>query len=86
MVVETALEWKRTLGAHIHSILLQSITKNLFEIAGESKSENYSPVSDFASAILGTSSNLRVKTGNAELEFDGKRLSKQIAKESKEVT
>lgn len=85
-VVETALEWKRTLGTPIPSILLQSITKNLFEIAGESKSENYSPVSDFASAILGTSSKLRVKTGNAELEFDGKRLSKQIAKESKEVT
>ena len=82
-VVETSLEWKTILGSPIPTVLLESITNNLFVHDEANKKESATPVTDFTSAILGTSSKMKIKSGNTELELDGKRINKSIARESK---
>jgi hypothetical protein len=77
-VVETALEWKSSLGSVIPTILLESISKNLFRPETKSPETPLHPGDQLASALLGSASKVRMQAGNAELEFTGKSLKKEM--------
>jgi hypothetical protein len=74
-VVETAFEWKGAEGSTIPNELLEPISKNLFS-PGDNLREDMHPADQLASALLGTASVVRLKSGDSELELDGKRLAK----------
>ena len=80
-VVETSLEWKTSLGTAIPTVLMESITKNLFEKETESPSPDIDAGDQLASALLGSASKVKVQAagGNAELEFEGKKLKKEMS-------
>lgn len=72
-VVETAMEWRRDQNAEIPTSLLEGITRNLFADGGDS-AQAHSAADDLASALVGNASQLKVKLGNNELNFDRKGL------------
>lgn len=72
-VVETAMEWRRDQNAEIPTSLLEGITRNLFTDGGDS-AQAHSAADDLASALVGNASQLKVKLGNNELNFDRKGL------------
>ena len=74
-VVETAFEWKGAEGSAIPKELLEPISKNLFS-PDENLRQDVHPADQLASALLGTASAVRLKSGDSELELDGKRLAK----------
>ncbi|MBY7801461.1 hypothetical protein KW440_00190 [Vibrio fluvialis] len=80
-VVETALEWNTSTGTTIPTVLMESITKNLFEREGEIPVPDMEAGDQLASAILGPASRVKVQAagGGAELEFEGKKLKKEMA-------
>ncbi|WP_043320748.1 hypothetical protein [Microbulbifer sp. HZ11] len=80
-VVETALEWNTSTGTTIPAVLMESITKSLFEREGEVSAPDMEAGDQLASAILGSASRVKVQTagGGAELEFEGKKLKKEMA-------
>jgi hypothetical protein len=71
-VVETAMEWRRDQQAEIPSPLLEGITRNLF--ADHDHSTAHSAADDLASALVGNASQLKLKMGDNELNFDRKGL------------
>lgn len=75
-IVETSLEWKESEGSSMPIKLLESLSKNLFSNEEHKSIENAShPADMLASALIGTAaSKVKVKTDNAEIEFDGKKL------------
>jgi|GEM_PF-950573 len=76
-VVETTLEWKDTKGTEIPTELLASLTKNLFNEAKEVSTPLVHPADQLASALLGSSSSIKLKVGDAaEFQIDPKKLSK----------
>ncbi|WP_444893442.1 hypothetical protein ACJJIE_02585 [Microbulbifer sp. TRSA001] len=83
-VVETSLEWKASLGTGIPTVLMESITKNLFEKENDASVPDIDAGDQLASALLGSASKVRVQagSGNAELEFEGKKLKKEMASQS----
>lgn len=74
-VVETAFEWKGAEGSTIPNELLEPISKNLFSPENNIR-EDMHPADQLASALLGTASAVRLKSGESELDLDGKRLAK----------
>lgn len=80
-VVETTLEWYTSTGTAIPNVLMESITKNLFEREGEVPVPDMEAGDQLASAILGSASRVKVQAagGGAELEFQGKKLKKEMA-------
>jgi len=79
-VVETAFEWKGAEGSTIPNELLEPISKNLFSLDDNLRQEVH-PADQLASALLGTASAVRLKSGDSELELDGKRLAKAHVQE-----
>ncbi len=74
-VVETSLEWKDSKGGAIPSELLDPISRNLFSDQVE-KEKDLHPADELASALMGTAAKVRLKTGDSEVELDGKKLGK----------
>jgi len=69
-VIESCLEWRKETDSAIPTVLLESVTRNLFH-SGSDESENLlHPSDELASALLGSASNLKLKVGENELEFD----------------
>ena len=60
---------------------MESITKNLFVREGETLEPNMEAGDQLASAILGSASRIKMQAagGGAELEFEGKKLKKEMA-------
>ncbi|MCX7044191.1 MAG: hypothetical protein NTX50_01725 [Candidatus Sumerlaeota bacterium] len=77
-VVETTLEWKRALKDVIPTVLLDSITRNLFKSDDKPSESPMHPADQLASALLGTASKVRVQVGDTQLEFEGKNLKKEM--------
>ena len=77
-VVETALEWSsaNATAVPMPNELLQSLTKNLFSEAKEDTVQLIHPADQLASALLGSASGIKLKTGNTEIQIDPKKLSK----------
>jgi hypothetical protein len=72
-VVESAMEWRRDQQAEIPAPLLDGITRNLFSNSGE-VAQGHSAADDLASALVGNASQLKLKMGENELNFDRKGL------------
>ncbi len=68
--IESCLEWRKNTSSPIPNILLESITRGLFETSDSPKKSDVSPADELASALLGSASKLRLKAGDSELEFD----------------
>ncbi|MGJ4969687.1 hypothetical protein ACQR1N_18280 [Bradyrhizobium sp. HKCCYLRH1073] len=72
-VVETAMEWRRDQQAEIPASLLDGITRNLFSDKNDT-TQAHSAADDLASALVGNASQLKLKVGENELNFDRKGL------------
>jgi hypothetical protein len=68
-VVESGLEWHKETGTSIPNGLLEQLTHNLFKAAAEPPPALH-PADELASALLGSASKLKLKTGDSELEFN----------------
>lgn len=81
-VIESCLEWRKVTDSAIPTVLLESITRQLFEGGSEELEKVIHPSDELASALLGSASKLKMKVGDSELEFDkpGKIKSKQSSK------
>ncbi|MGY0574307.1 hypothetical protein ACTGJ9_027215 [Bradyrhizobium sp. RDM12] len=73
-VVETAMEWRRDQHSEIPAPLLEGVTRNLFAY-GDSSSQEHTAADDLASALVGNASQLKLKVGDNEVNFDRKGLS-----------
>lgn len=73
-VVETAMEWRRDQQSEIPAPLLEGVTRNLFAY-GDSSSQEHTAADDLASALVGNASQLKLKVGDNEVNFDRKGLS-----------
>ncbi|MZI96148.1 hypothetical protein F9817_23505 [Vibrio sp. CAIM 722] len=69
-VIESCLEWRKETESEIPHILLESMTKNLFESNVEELEKVIHPSDELASALLGSASKLKMKVGDNEIEFD----------------
>lgn len=68
-VIESCLEWRKNTDSAIPSTLLDSMTRNLF--TGQTEPEQVvHPADELASALLGSASKLKLKSGENELEYD----------------
>lgn len=73
-VVETAMEWRRDQQSEIPAPLLEGVTRNLFAY-GDSSPQEHTAADDLASALVGNASQLKLKIGGNEVNFDRKGLS-----------
>lgn len=69
-VMESCLEWRKETDSVIPSPLLESITKNLFDQKDGDLEQVIHPADELASALLGSSSKLRMNIAGNELEID----------------
>lgn len=69
-VLESCLEWRKETASTIPRELLSSITRGLFVPAEAPAEPALNPADELAKAILGSSSKLRLKAGDSELEVD----------------
>jgi hypothetical protein len=74
-VIESTLEWRQSGAGRIPTVLLKSITHNLFVHPNEEKDEMH-PGDYLASAIMGNAKQLKFGLGGAEVEMSGKDLRK----------
>jgi hypothetical protein len=72
-VVETALEWQDSKDNIIPHELLEPITRGLFADGKEKKDELH-PADQLASALMGTAAKVKLRTGDSDIEIDGKKL------------
>lgn len=80
-VIESGLEWKKETEVEMPDQILASVTKNLFKMADE-PAQALHPADELASALLGSASKLKIKSGENEMEFNnpgkiGKEKEKQ---------
>ena len=74
-VIESALEWRSGTNSVLPKILLESITRNLFN-NGNTQQEDLHPADYLASAILGSAKNIKLGLPGTELEISGPALKK----------
>lgn len=77
-LVETSLEWKDAKGTTIPPELLHSLSNRLFETGSQQSEAVAHPIDNLAALIIGSSSSLKMKVGNADLDVDPKRLAKAL--------
>jgi hypothetical protein len=75
-LVETSLEWKDAKGAVIPSELLESLSRNLFSQESDKVEKLQHPADQLASALLGSSTSVKLKAGDSLIEIDPKKLAK----------
>ena len=63
-VIESCLEWRKETESAIPTVLLESITRNLFESSNEDLEKLVHPSDELASALLGSASKLKMKVGD----------------------
>jgi hypothetical protein len=73
-LVETLMEWRKNENGVIPSELLAALSRNLFQNESKEIEVDLSPADQLASALLGSASKLKINTGVAELEWDGKKV------------
>ncbi|WP_145313096.1 hypothetical protein [Gimesia fumaroli] len=78
-VIESCLEWRKETQSDVPEVLLNSITRNLFK-SNSNKEENViHPADELASAIIGTSSKLKLNVAGNEIELNPKKVPKEIS-------
>ena len=68
-IIESGLEWKKETETEMPEAILSSVTRNLFK-ATDDVSQPVHPADELASALLGSASKLKIKSGENEMEFD----------------
>ena len=68
--IESCLEWRKNTDSVIPKQLLESITKNLFTSENSEQEKISHPADELASALLGSSSKLKLNIAGHELEID----------------
>lgn len=76
-LIESCLEWKKETSSEIPDLLLDSITKGLFDNGSPSSREKVRPADELASALFGSASKIKLKSGENEIEVDPKKLGRQ---------
>lgn len=79
-LVESSLEWSDAKGASIPPELLGSLSSNLFQ-NGKDVEPLVHPSDQLASALLGSASSIKLKSGDSSIEIDPKKLAKGAANE-----
>ena len=74
-LVESSLEWSDAKGASIPPELLSSLSSNLFQ-GGKEVEPLIHPSDQLASALLGSASSIKLKSGDSSIEIDPKKLAK----------
>lgn len=69
-VLESCLEWRKETDSAIPTVLLESITKNLFVNESKELEQVIHPSDELASALLGSASKLKMNIAGNEIEFD----------------
>lgn len=69
-VLESCLEWRKETSSPIPRELLESITRGLFVPTDAPSEPALNPADELAKAILGSSSKLKLKAGDSEIELD----------------
>jgi hypothetical protein len=69
-VIESCLEWRKETDSAIPTVLLDSITKNLFSNDSKDLEKVVHPSDELASALLGSASKLKMNVAGNEIEFD----------------
>jgi hypothetical protein len=69
-VLESCLEWQKETDSAVPGELLNSITRNLFVNSYAEPEQVIHPADELASALMGSSSKLKLSIGQNELEFD----------------
>ena len=68
------MEWRKKENGVIPTELLAALSRNLFQNESKEIEVDLSPADQLASALLGSASKLKINTGVAELEWDGKKV------------
>jgi hypothetical protein len=76
-LVESSLEWSDAKGASIPPELLSSLSSNLFQ-GGKEAEPLVHPSDQLASALLGSASSIKLKSGDSSIEIDPKKLAKGV--------
>lgn len=69
-IIESCLEWRKETGSIIPTLLVKSITRNLFASSGGEPDQVIHPADQLASALMGSASKLKLRIGDSELDFD----------------
>lgn len=79
-VIESCLEWRKETNSGIPTVLLKSMTQNLFMSENKNLEQVIHPADELASALMGSASKLKMNIGGNELEINnpGKIKSKTI--------
>lgn len=82
-LVETGLDWYDAQERNMPAQLIDRLSANLFTNEKKGTKEDFTHPADYlASALLGTASSLKIKTGDSEIQLDPKRLRKTKLKEN----
>jgi hypothetical protein len=68
--IESCLEWRKETDSAIPTVLLDSITKNLFSNDSKDLEQVVHPSDELASALLGSASKLKMNVAGNEIEID----------------
>jgi len=79
-LIESCLEWKKETSSEIPDLLLDSITKGLFDNGSTSSRDKVRPADELASALFGSASKIKLKAGDNEIEVGPKKLERQSDK------
>jgi hypothetical protein len=77
-LVETSLEWNDAKGTIMPPELMESLSANLFNDKSEIEHVIH-PADQLASALFGSASSIKLKTGDSLVEIDPKKLNKQAS-------
>ncbi len=84
-VIESCLEWKKDGQGVIPSILLSSVTRNLFKDNTAPIEKFIHPADELASALLGSASKVKLRSGENEVEIGNlKKVRGKIKSTTKE--
>jgi hypothetical protein len=75
-LVETNLEWNDKKDSIMPTELLKSLSNNLFEYDKVEHESVIHPADQLASALLGSATAVKLKSGDSSIEIDPKKLSK----------
>lgn len=77
-VIESCLEWKKETESDVPPELLDAMTRNLFKLKSDDSANVIHPADELASAILGSSSKLKLNIAGNELELNPRKLPPKI--------
>ncbi|WP_417378326.1 hypothetical protein [Gimesia sp.] len=78
-VIESCLEWKKETESDVPPELLDAMTRNLFKSKLDDSENVIHPADELASAILGSSSKMKLNIAGNEIELNPRKLPKKVS-------